>query len=80
MSDPALLKYGLLQKTAPCPTTVPTPPDFDDLADALASYHDAIRAIAERVKAGEPVPDCLLPPSHTKEPPTKRALRALLSD
>lgn len=30
---------------------------FDEHADSLASYNDAVRAIGERVKAGEPLPD-----------------------
>jgi len=32
---------------------------FDPEADAIGSYHDAVRAIGERVHAGEPLPDPL---------------------
>lgn len=35
-------------------------PDFDDHADSLASYHEAVRAIGEKVKAGAPVPQFFL--------------------
>ncbi len=35
--------------------------EYDEGADALASYNDAVRAIGERVKVGEPVPDFFLP-------------------
>lgn len=34
---------------------------FDEGADARASYDEAVRAIGERVKAGEPVPPFFLP-------------------
>jgi site-specific DNA-methyltransferase (adenine-specific) len=33
---------------------------YDETADLLGSYHAAIDEIGRRVKAGEPVPDCLL--------------------
>lgn len=29
--------------------------------DAIASYYAAIQAVGERVKAGEPLPECLRP-------------------
>ena len=38
---------------------------YDEAADALGSYHDAITAIGEQVKAGAPVPACLLPIART---------------
>ena len=34
---------------------------YDEAADARGSYDEAVRAIGERVKAGEPVPDFFLP-------------------
>jgi N6-adenosine-specific RNA methylase IME4 len=33
---------------------------YDETADAIGSYADAVKAIGECVKAGEPVPDFLL--------------------
>lgn len=38
-----------------------TEPEYDEAADSLGSWSDAIRAIAERVAKGEPVPACMLP-------------------
>lgn len=35
--------------------------DFDEHADALGSYHDAVKACGERHKAGEPLGDFFLP-------------------
>lgn len=31
--------------------------EFDEVADSVGSYNDAVAAIGERVKAGEPLPD-----------------------
>jgi hypothetical protein len=31
--------------------------EFDEVADAIGSYNDAIAAIGVRVKAGEPIPE-----------------------
>ena len=33
---------------------------YDETADLLGSYHAAVEEIGRRVKAGKPVPDCLL--------------------
>lgn len=41
--------------------------EWDDLLDALRSYHVAVAAIGERVKAGEPVPPFFAPPSITDD-------------
>jgi len=35
----------------------PTEDAFDEGADAIGSYNDAVRAIGERVRAGEPLPE-----------------------
>ncbi|HLY44341.1 MAG TPA: hypothetical protein VKQ73_02075 [Stellaceae bacterium] len=45
-----------------CDAAIRVPPErpFDADADALGSYHEAIRAIGEDVKAGKPVPEFLL--------------------
>jgi hypothetical protein len=41
--------------------SAPSQPDmFDETADAIGSYADAVKAIGERVAAGEPVPDFFL--------------------
>jgi site-specific DNA-methyltransferase (adenine-specific) len=34
---------------------------FDETADAIGSYNDAVAAVGERVKAGSPIPDFFLP-------------------
>jgi N6-adenosine-specific RNA methylase IME4 len=36
-------------------------PDYDAEADSVGSYYAAIAEIGRRVKAGEPVPECMLP-------------------
>lgn len=41
------------------------PVPFDDLADCLACYHEAVRVIGERVKAGASVPAFFLPRKHS---------------
>lgn len=43
------------------PMTDPRLPGDWQEQDALGSYHEAIREIGKRVRAGEPIPDCLLP-------------------
>jgi len=40
---------------------------FDEAADAIGSYHDAIRACGERHKAGEPLGAYFLPPGDQSE-------------
>jgi hypothetical protein len=43
--------------------SAPEPPvddEYDEVADARGCYFEAIRAIGERVRAGEPVPEFLL--------------------
>ena len=35
-------------------------PAYNPEADAIGSYNDAVRAVGERVKAGEPVPEFFL--------------------
>lgn len=49
--------------TAPTPATER---EYDERQDSHDSYYEAVRAIAERVRAGEPVPACMLPLSRDK--------------
>lgn len=46
--------------TAPVPATPDLPPTWREL-DSIGSYYAAIEEIGRRVKAGEPVPEFLLP-------------------
>jgi len=39
----------------------PSDRPYDENADLLGSYYAAVEEIGRRVKAGEPIPECMLP-------------------
>ena len=43
--------------------------DFDEEADAIACYYEAIAEIGKAVRAGAPVPEFLLPQRKPEEAP-----------
>jgi len=55
--DPSRAQNGITAQ--PCGGDDAGAPAFDPDADAIGSYHDAVRAIGERVHAGETLPDPL---------------------